>query len=178
MNKTKVKSFFSSKGMESFYSSLTSIVIGLIFGILIMFICSFFVKGANFPKAILALLQGPFSGKNPASKIGNMVFYTVPLIFTGFSVAIAYKTGLFNIGAPGQFLVGTMVSLLIALNINSVGHPVQGVFVWLLAVVCGMVAGAVWALIPGILKAFAGINEVIICIMTNWIAANMFTWVL
>ena len=53
----------------------------------------------------------------------------------------------------------------------------QGVFVWILALVVGMLAGALWGLIPGALKATLGINEVIICIRTNWIAANRFSWV-
>ncbi len=177
MKKTKFSDFFEGNAMKSFYSSFSAILLGLIAGILVMLICSFFVSGADFGRGMVTLLQGPFAALKPAKSLGNMIFYAVPLMFTGFSVAIAYKTGLFNIGAPGQFLMGTMISLLIALNINSVGNPVQGVFVWLLALVCGMITGAIWGMIPGLLKAFLGINEVIICIMTNWIAANMFTWV-
>jgi simple sugar transport system permease protein len=106
-----------------------------------------------------------------------MVFYTVPLIFTSLSVAVAYKTGLFNIGAPGQFLMGTMCALLVALSIDSTSNATQGVFIWILALVIAAIAGILWGLIPGALKAYFGINEVIVAIMTNWIAANIFTWV-
>lgn len=173
----KANPFNRTKGLQSFVSSITSILIGFIVGILVMLICSFFVENADFGQGILILLQGPFAALKPVKELGNMLFYTVPLIFTGLSVAIAYKTGLFNIGAPGQFLLGTMVSLLIALNVDSTGNKTQGIFVWIAAVICGMIAGALWGIIPGLLKAFLGINEVIICIMTNWIAANMFTWV-
>lgn len=177
MTKSKSKQFFKKRGLQSIGSSISSILIGLAVGILVMLICSFFVENSNFLQGVATLVQGPFAAGKPMKEIGNMLFYTVPLIFTGLSVAIAYKTGLFNIGAPGQFLVGTMVALLIALNIDSTGKPSQGVLIWLLSVLAGMIAGALWGMIPGILKAFLGINEVIICIMTNWIAANMFTWV-
>ncbi len=177
MTKSKSTKFFKKRGLQSLGSSISSILIGLAVGILVMLICSFFVKGANFWQGVVILVQGPFAALKPMKEIGNMLFYTVPLIFTGLSVAIAYKTGLFNIGAPGQFLIGTMASLLIALSIDSTGKPSQGILIWLLSVIVGMLAGALWGMIPGLLKAFLGINEVIICIMTNWIAANMFTWV-
>ena len=162
---------------SSIYASLISILIGFAFGLIVMAICSFFIEDCHLGEAILILFQGPFSALKPVKELGNMLFYAVPLIFTGLSVGIAYKTGMFNIGAPGQFLCGTMCSLLIALNIDSSKNPTQGVFVWILAVLAGMIAGAIWGCIPGVLKAVFGINEVIICIMTNWIAANMFTWV-
>jgi simple sugar transport system permease protein len=87
---------------------------------------------------------------------------------------VANKTGLFNIGAPGQYLMGTMASLMIALSIPAGTMP--GWLLWLLAFLGGMLAGALWGAIPGILKAFLNINEVLACIMTNWLAANIVTW--
>ena len=98
----------------------------------------------------------------------------MPLIMTGLSVAVAFKTGLFNIGAPGQYLMGTLVSLSVALGIPSESVPVG--IIWLLAFLGGMLAGALWGAIPGLLKALLNINEVLACIMTNWIAANLVTW--
>ena len=112
-------------------------------------------------------------GFNPAS-VGNMLFRATPLILTGLSVAVAFKTGLFNIGAPGQYLAGTAATLFIALGIPT--HSVPGWLIWTLAFLGGMAAGALWGMIPGLLKAFFNINEVIACIMTNWIAANVVTW--
>ena len=112
-------------------------------------------------------------GFNPAS-IGNMLFRATPLIMTGLSVALAFKTGLFNIGAPGQYLMGTLATLYVALGIPAGTLP--GWLLWLLALLAGMMAGAVWGAIPGALKAFLNINEVLACIMTNWIAANLVTW--
>ena len=112
-------------------------------------------------------------GFNPAS-IGNMLFRATPLIMTGLSVALAFKTGLFNIGAPGQYLMGTLATLYVALGIPAGTLP--GWLLWLLALLAGMMAGAIWGAIPGALKAFLNINEVLACIMTNWIAANIVTW--
>lgn len=93
---------------------------------------------------------------------------------TGLSVAVAFRTGLFNIGAPGQYLMGTTATLYIALTIPT--ETVPAWIVWILAFAGGMLAGAIWGCIPGILKAYLNINEVITCIMTNWIAANLVTW--
>ena len=109
-----------------------------------------------------------------AANIGNMLFRAMPLIMTGLSVALAFKTGLFNIGAPGQYLMGTLATLYVALGIPA--GTIPGWLLWLLAFAAGMLAGAVWGAIPGALKAFLNINEVLACIMTNWIAANLVTW--
>ena len=103
-----------------------------------------------------------------------MFFRATPIIMTGLSVAVAYKTGLFNIGAPGQYLMGTMASLMIALGIPSSAMPTG--LIWVLAFVGGILAGALWGAVPGALKAFLNINEVLACIMTNWLAANIVTW--
>ena len=112
-------------------------------------------------------------GYNPQA-LGNMLFRATPLVMTGLSVAVANKTGLFNIGAPGQYLMGTMASLMIALGIPSEVLP--PFLIWILAFLGGMLAGALWGAIPGMLKASLNINEVLACIMTNWLAANIVTW--
>jgi simple sugar transport system permease protein len=180
MDKTKEISrgiTFPKEGFKSIGASLICIIIGLFFGFLIMAFSSFSIEDADPIKGLAYLFMGPFTAMDIAMDTGNMIFYTVPLIFTSLSVAVAYKTGLFNIGAPGQFLMGTMCALLIALSIDCTSNPVGGVFVWILALVAAAIAGMLWGLIPGSLKAYFGINEVITSIMTNWIAANMFTWV-
>lgn len=169
--------FVRSDGSKSVLSSIISVLIGLLLGFIVMCLCVPFLKTADPFRGLGFLFKGPFSSTiNPASQFGTMIFYSAPLIFTGLSVAIAYKTGLFNIGAPGQFLMGAMGSLLVALNIDTTGNRALGVLVWLLALAVGTLLGAIWSLIPGFLKALFGINEVIICIMTNWIAANIVTW--
>jgi len=168
-------------------SSLISIAFGLLVGAVIVLIVGLVndnisLKGAW--EGIRLIFIGILStgrnasgtltwGFNPSS-VGNMLFRATPLIMTGLSVALAFKTGLFNIGAPGQYLMGTLATLYIALSIPSGAMP--EVIIWLLAFLGGVLAGALWGAIPGLAKAFLNINEVLACIMTNWIAANLVTW--
>lgn len=176
-----IKKFFKNKAVQSVASSIISILIGVFIGFIAMLIITLFNEGSSASDAIKGvkiIMSGPFSSTRAEyrlSNLGNMIFYSVPLIFTGLSVAIAYKTGLFNIGAPGQYVMGTIGSLYVALSIP-VSSRAEGVLVWLLALLVGTLLGALWGIIPGVLKAFFNINEVIICIMTNWIAANLSSW--
>lgn len=186
MNEEKT-SFWKKDSVRSVIASLLSILIGLLAGTLLILIVGCTNKSLGFQSAwegIRLVFFGLFStgrdatgaltfGFNPAS-MGNMLFRAMPLILTGLSVATAFKTGLFNIGAPGQYLAGTCATLFIALSIPS--EQVSPVIIWLLAFLGGMAAGALWGSIPGLLKALLNINEVIACIMTNWIAANIVTW--
>jgi len=175
-------------GARSVIASLLSILIGLAAGALVIFIVGICNPSLGIKSAwegIRLVILGIFStgrdaagaltfGFNPAS-VGNMLFRATPVILTGLSVSVAFKTGLFNIGAPGQYLAGTAATLFIALCIPSAVVPAW--IIWILAFAGGMLAGALWGTIPGMLKAFLNINEVIACIMTNWIAANIVTWV-
>lgn len=180
-------SFFQREGMKSALASLIAIGIGLIVGAVIVLIAGLTNKSLGAKSAmdgIRLILFGIFStgrdamgnltfGFNPTN-IGNMLFRATPLIMTGLSVAMAYKTGLFNIGAAGQYLMGTFASLFLALSIPTTSVPAG--LVWIIAFLGGLLAGALWGAIPGLLKALLNINEVIACIMTNWIAANVVTW--
>lgn len=162
---------------KTIISSLMSIFIGIIIGFILMLVTMAFTPDADPLTGLGTIFAGPFAGALPLLSFGNMLFYAVPLVFTGLSVAVAYKTGLFNIGAPGQFYMGSMCSLLIALNIDTTGNRVAGIFVWLLALIVGCLAGMLWGALVGIFKGFFNINEVIVCIMLNWIAANVVSWV-
>ncbi len=179
--------FLKSKSFNIICASIISILIGMLVGglvILIVGICSPELTVKSAFEGIRIVFFGLFStGRDTlgnltfgfnSTNIGNMLFRTTPLIMTGLSVALAYKTGLFNIGAPGQYLMGTMVTLFIALCVPSSSVP--PFIIWILAFVGGVLAGAIWGMIPGILKAWLNINEVLSCIMTNWIAANLVTW--
>ena len=178
--------FFAREGTKKVLSSLISILIGLVVGAIIVLIVGLTnskigVKGAfeGVRLIFFGILStgrsgGQLSWGFNAVSIGNMLFRAMPLVMTGLSVAVAFKTGLFNIGAPGQYLMGTMVTLMIALGIPTTSVPAG--LVWIIAFLGGMLAGAVWGAIPGIVKAFLNINEVLACIMTNWIAANLVTW--
>ncbi|MBQ1818195.1 MAG: ABC transporter permease [Clostridia bacterium] len=183
----KTRSFFNKDGTKSVLSTLISILIGLIAGALIILIVGLVDDKLGLKEAwkgIRLIFFGLFSKGQQAGRlvfgfnstnIGDMLFRAVPIIMTGLSVSLAYKTGLFNIGASGQYLAGTTAALFIALKMNTA--VVAPWIVWILAFFGGMLAGAFWGAIPGMLKAFLNINEVLACIMTNWLAANIVTWV-
>ncbi|MDZ5811208.1 ABC transporter permease [Halorubrum sp. AD140] len=107
--------------------------------------------------------------------LGLTLSETTLLIFTGLSVAVAFRAGLFNIGTQGQLVVGalaTALTVLAAAPLLPVG-PIAGVVLIVLGVLAGAVGGGLWGAIPGALKAYADANEVITTIMLNFIAANL-----
>ena len=181
------KTLLKKDGVQKLLASLLSVVIGLVVGAIVVAIVGLSkenigVKGMwdGIRLIFFGILNtgrdatGALAwGFNPSSW-GNMFFRATPVIMTGLSVAVAFKTGLFNIGAPGQYLMGTMTTLMLALGIPS--DVVPAGLIWIIAFLGGMVAGALWGAIPGLLKAFLNINEVLACIMTNWLAANIVTW--
>ncbi len=181
-----MRNLYEKEGTKKLLASLLSILIGLAVGAVVIIIVGLAKPGIGIRgiwDGVRLIFAGILStgrqngqltwGYNPQA-LGNMLFRATPLVMTGLSVALANKTGLFNIGAPGQYLMGTLASLMIALNIPSGMLP--GWIVWILAFLGGMLAGAIWGAIPGMLKAFLNINEVLACIMTNWLAANLVTW--
>ena len=185
--KEKLVTLYNKDGTKKILSSLISILIGLLVGGIAVVLVGLFnerISLAGTWEGFRLIFAGILStgrdsvgnltwGFNGAN-VGNMLFRATPLILTGLSVAVAFKTGLFNIGAPGQYLMGTAATLFVALSIPAGTLP--PVIIWILAFVAGCLAGAIWGAIPGIVKAFLNINEVLACIMTNWIAANLVTW--
>ena len=185
--KNTLLDIYEKEGTKKVLSSLISIFVGLFVGAIVVVIVGL-TKETITTQGIMDGVKLIFAGilctgRNAAGQLswgfdgqalGNMLFRAMPLVMTGLSVSVANKTGLFNIGAPGQYLMGTMASLMIALSIPAGTMP--AFLIWLLAFLGGMLAGAVWGAIPGALKAFLNINEVLACIMTNWLAANIVTW--
>src|SRR3989454_6214305 len=104
--------------------------------------------------------------------IGYTLFYATPLIFTGLAVAVAFKCGLLNIGAEGQLIAAAFATAWVGLVLP--GWP--AIVVMLLAMIAAVVAGGVWAGIPGLLKAKFGAHEVITTIMMNFIAAGLVSY--
>ena len=185
--KQSIETLWNKDATKTVLASLLSILIGLLIGSLVVIIVGLTkssIPNSGIWDGIRLVFAGIFStGRNGAGQLtwgynaqnlGNMLFRATPLIMTGLSVAVAYKTGLFNIGAPGQYLMGTLATLMIALGIPSTAVPAW--FIWILAILGGILAGALWGAIPCALKAFLNINEVLACIMTNWLAANIVTW--
>ena len=160
----KKEHFLQSEGFKTVAASVLSILIGLAVGSIVILIVGLTSPNLSLSSAwdgLRIVFGGLFStgrdasgtltwGFNPTN-IGNMLFRAAPLIMTGLSVGMAYKTGLFNIGAPGQYLIGTLVSLSIALGLPS--ETMSTTLIWLLAFLGGTLAGAIWGAIPGLFKA-------------------------
>ncbi|GAB6088793.1 ABC transporter permease [Spirochaeta dissipatitropha] len=98
-------------------------------------------------------------------RMGNTLAMATPLILTGLSVAFAFKTGLFNIGSPGQVLIGGLLATILGLTLN-LPKPLM----ISITTVAALTGGALWGMIPGYLKAKFNVHEVVACIMMNWIA--------
>ncbi len=141
-----------------------AVVTALMIGAVVMLIF-----GDDPLRAYTGLFAGAFEWGRP---ISTTIRKMTPLILTGLSVAVAFKAGLFNIGASGQFIMGTVAS--VAVGIHFEGLPS---FLHVpLALLAGIAGGMVWGAIPGILKVTTGAHEVIITIMLNYIAANFAGW--
>lgn len=137
--------------------TLFAILMGFLVGALILAIA-----GLN-PGVIYAkLFTGIFS--KPKFLVWSVV-YATPLIFTGLGVAFSFRTGVFNIGAEGQFIVGSLAATVIGMFC-----PLPAYITVPLCLIAAAAAGAVWSAISGLLKVKKGINEVLTFIMLNWIA--------
>ncbi len=149
------------------FSSIAAIVSGLLFGLVLMLI----LGGADAFYGFWLLLTGGID--QGMYSIGSVLYYATPIIFTGLSVAFAFKTGLFNIGASGQFAIGSITALLIGFHWDFLGP-----FHWIVALIFGTLAGFVWGIIPGILKAVRNVHEVVATIMLNYIAGWLTVWLI
>jgi len=148
-------------------SSVLAIIFGLLFGLILMII----VNPVEAIPAFFTVITGPF--QDGTRSIGNMFYRSVPIILTGLSVAFAFRTGLFNIGATGQLTVGALTAVYIGVNWTFLGP-----FHWVVAVLGALVAGAIWGSIPGLLRAFRNVHEVVTSIMLNYVAMYLNTLII
>ena len=179
---------------DSVFNVLSSVLV-IIIGLLIGFIILIISNAQNAVEAFTTILT--FGGSS-LRNVGDVLFNATPIIFTGLSVAFAYRTGLFNIGATGQFTFGSFVAVFIGVHGGYVGPEMEilwnipgTIYVWsgyssisgygthvflapglriISAILAAALAGAIWGSIPGILKAYRNVHEVITSIMTNYIA--------
>lgn len=152
------RNLYAKEGFSSFMASLLAILCGLVLGFVVLLVAD----PANAFWGLLAILTG---GLSDMKNLGQVLYAATPIILTGLSVGFANKTGLFNIGASGQFIVGAYVAVLIGVRCAFIPGPL----LWLVCLLGAMLAGAVWGLVPGFLKAVCNVNEVIACIMMNYI---------
>ncbi|MDD2534468.1 MAG: ABC transporter permease [Eubacteriales bacterium] len=119
--------------------------------------------GGNPIEAFQFLFKGAFGTK---ANIGETIVKATPLIFTGLAATFAYKCGVFNLGAEGQFVMGAVVTIWL----SSIQLGLPRIPMLMLSIVAGAVAGGLWGAIPGVLKITRGLNEMIVSIMLNYIA--------
>ncbi len=154
-----IKNYLKSDSFLSLAASIICIIVGLVIGAVVLFCID---PSAFWNEGFKRILMGGFYMKPMG--IGREIANAAPLIMTGLSVAFAFKTGLFNIGAAGQYTLGAFGAILAAIVF---GWP------WWLCLIVATLFGALWGAIPGIFKAYLNINEVISAIMFNWIGLYM-----
>ena len=153
------KNILKNDGVQSLLASLICILLGLLIG----FIVLLFINPSGAGEAIMAVIKNFLNYSKAATQakyLGNTLVKTAPLLMCALSILFAYKVGLFNIGAAGQYCAGVALSLYAALAWGWGWLPCM-----LLAMLGGMVLGA----ISGLLKSYCNVNEVISGIMLNWI---------
>jgi len=152
--------FLKNKVVQSVLCSLACIIVGLLVGFIVLLI----IDPSNAVEAMVTMLKNFFKYNKTSFRLenlGNTVVKTAPLIMCSLSILFAYKLGLFNIGAAGQYVVGACACLYAALKWN---------WNWVLCIIFAAVCGAVWGALVGLLKSYCNVNEVISGIMLNWIA--------
>jgi general nucleoside transport system permease protein len=150
---------------------MVAIAAALVVGAIVIELSQLLLPGATFKPdlpltAYSALFQGAILNEGA---IVNTLVLTAPLVLGGLSVAIGFKAGLFNIGAQGQFLVGALGAVWVG-GLLADASPLVAIP---LAVLAGMIGGAIWGFIPGALKAVSGAHEVVTTIMLNYIGADI-----
>ncbi|MBQ6842814.1 MAG: ABC transporter permease [Firmicutes bacterium] len=141
----------------SFLSAIMAVCAGLLLGLLVLL----FTNASQAFPAFKTILFTPITGGR--RQLGQVLYFATPLICTGLSVGFAFKTGLFNIGASGQFTLGAYAAIVTGVYCGFFG----GVH-WAVCLLVAALAGALWGSIPGLLKAYYNVNEVITSIMLNY----------
>lgn len=155
-----MKKFLKNDAVQALLSSLLCILVGLLVGYVVLL----FINPAGAWDAILTVIKNYFYYPSHAAVmkyLGSTLVKTAPLLMCGLSVLFAYKVGLFNIGAAGQYVAGAGASLYLALALH---------MPWYVCLIAAMLAGALLGAISGILKSYCNVNEVISRIMLNWIS--------
>ena len=145
---------------QAFISSFIAILLGLLFGLIIMIIANPFTALPGFT----TMIGGWLFNSEFLRRLGDLIFLTGPMILTGLSVGFAFKTGLFNIGATGQYTLGMFAAIFVGIYGGFLG-PTQ----WIFAFIAAIIFGALWGLLPGLLKAYFNVHEVISSIMLNYV---------
>ena len=155
--------FVKTEGFKNLVASFICVVLGLIIGYIVIVV----VDAKHSSIAFETILKGGLNAPKSLRGIGATLVNAAPLLLCSLSIIFAYKCGLFNIGAPGQYVMGTLFAFIGAYIFNA---P------WYICVILAAVGGALWGVIPGLLKACLNINEVITSIMFNWIGLHILNY--
>lgn len=153
------KNLLKNNGVQSLIASLLCIVLGLLIGYIVLL----FINPSGAGEAIMTVIKNFLTYSKPETQMkyfGNTLVKTAPLLMCALSILFAYKVGLFNIGASGQYTAGACAALYAALAWG---------WGWLPCMLLAVAAGALLGAIVGMLKAYCNVNEVISGIMLNWI---------
>ena len=164
----KNNSFLRKPAVQTLLSSLLCIALGLLVG----FVTLLIINPAGAGNAIMEIIKNFLNYSKPTTQMknmGNTLVKTAPLLMCSLSVLFAYKVGLFNIGAAGQYVAGAGACIYCAVGLG---------WGWLPCMLMATIAGAAVGAISGALKAFRNVNEVISCIMLNWISLYLVNTVL
>ena len=153
------KSFLKKPAVQTILASLICIVLGVLIGFIALLIIN--PSGAwNALGEILKNFWNYSKHTTQMKNLGNTLVKTAPLLMCGLSVLFAYKVGLFNIGAAGQYVAGAGACIYCAVGLG---------WGWFPCMLASILAGALVGSLSGLLKAYRNVNEVISCIMLNWI---------
>ena len=155
MNKKKLSHSNLNSSITSVLAALLCIVIGMAVGFLVLLAIN---PAHAWGDGFVRIIKGGFH--DAPYGVGKELANAAPLIMTGLSVAFAFKTGLFNIGAAGQYTLGAYGALYCAIMLK---------MPWYVCLIVATILGGIWGAIPGFFKAYFNINEVITSIMFNWI---------
>ncbi len=147
------------------YTGLLSSLIAIVGGIVIAFIVLMLTNPSKGLAAFSTLMTGGFA-LGGIKNLGSLFYFATPILCTGIAMCLAFQAGIFNIGGPGQYSVGALGAILTSLYFSkNLPAPLS----WIVPLIVSTIAGALWALIPGILKAYFNVNVVIGTIMFNYI---------
>ena len=153
------KNLLKNNGFQSLLASLLCVVLGMLIGYIVLL----FINPAGAGEAIATVMKNFLTYSRPDTQmkyLGNTLVKTAPLLMCALAILFAYKVGLFNIGAAGQYCAGVALSLYAALAWG---------WSWLPCVLLAMAGGALLGAVSGLLKSYCNVNEVISGIMLNWI---------
>ncbi len=186
---TTLNRLVDASAAERIVISLASLLVAILVGAVLVFVSGFvadcsdpaiFIPGLGYGcynplEVYWAMTTGAFGS---SAAFGRTLQETTLLLFTGLSVAVAFRAGLFNIGTQGQMVLGALATALTVIYLGEFvpGNVIGTLIVLPIGILVGAVAGGLWGMLPGLMKAYADAHEVITTIMLNFVAIGIAFW--